>query len=186
MLLHTSRATPVALDTTLLRPCCSPAGIGASPDRKTLFVATHDTAQIVSFRLESSTGAPTQLNTLDTGLEDPAYIATDLAGKYLITPFYASGCVTTYPIDSSDGAARGSALCHIDTNKHAHGCAIDPSNTHVFIPHAGGTYPHYPEGVRGGDCIHQFTLTADGTLVHHSTAPTGILLVYRNEEPSAK
>ena len=148
------------------------AGIGADPSRTTLFVTTHDTAQICSFRLDAATGTPSLLNILDTGLEDPAYIATDLSGKYLITPFYASGCVATYPINPSDGAARGEAVSHIDTNKHAHGVAIDPTNTHVFIPHAGGTYPHYPEGVRGGNCIHQFRLSSDGVLKPNQDAPT--------------
>eukprot|EP01043_Picozoa_sp_COSAG02_P055930 COSAG02_NODE_6558_length_3495_cov_9.279152_5_plen_367_part_00 len=148
------------------------AGIGADPSRTTLFVATHDTAQICSFRLDAATGAPSLLNVLDTGLEDPAYIATDLSGRFLITPFYASGCVATYPIDPSDGAVRGKAISHIDTNKHAHGVAIDPTNTHVFIPHAGGTYPHYPEGVRGGSCIHQFSLSSDGALLPNRDATT--------------
>jgi 6-phosphogluconolactonase len=148
------------------------AGIGADPARRTLFVATHDTAQICSFRLDGASGAPSLLNVLDTGLSDPAYMATDLAGKVLITPFYAAGCVATYPIDPADGAARGEAISHIDTHKHAHGVAIDPTNTHVFIPHAGGSWPHYPDGVSGGNCIHQFSLTEGGALVPNADAPT--------------
>jgi 6-phosphogluconolactonase len=148
------------------------AGIGADPSRTTLFVATHDTAQLCSFRLDPTTGAPSLLNVLDTGLEDPAYIATDLSGRFLITPFYASGCVATYPIDRSDGAARGTAISHIDTGKHAHGVAIAPTNTHVFIPHAGGTYPHYPAGLRGANCIYQFSLSSDGVLLPNQDAAT--------------
>ena len=147
------------------------AGIGADPARRTLFVATHDTAQLCSFRLDGASGTPAPLNVLDTGLSDPAYIATDRAGRFLITPFYAAGCVTTYAIDPADGAARGEALCHIDTHQHAHGVAVDASNTHVFIPHAGGTYPHYPDGVRGGSCVRQFSLDDAGVLTPHPTDP---------------
>ena len=148
------------------------AGIGTSPDRRTLYVATHDTARLCSFRLDPASGAPTALHTLDTGLSDPAYIATDLSGRFLITPFYGQGCVATYAIDPADGAARGEAICRVDTAKHAHGVAIDPTNMHVFIPHAGGTYPHYKAGVRGGNNIFQFTLTPEGGLRANPTAPT--------------
>ena len=85
------------------------AGIGADPARRTLFVATHDTAQLCSFRLDGASGTPAPLNVLDTGLSDPAYIATDRAGRFLITPFYAAGCVATCAIDHL--SAPGSDSC---------------------------------------------------------------------------
>lgn len=65
------------------------AGIGTSPDSLVLFVATHDTGQICSFALDPGTGAPQLLHVLETGLTDPAYLATDNAGRYLIIPFCA-------------------------------------------------------------------------------------------------
>ena len=144
------------------------AGIGSSPSGGTLFVATHDTGRVCSFSLDSVSGRPQPLHVLDTGLEDPAYIATDLEGRHLILPFYRSGCVATFPLDA-DGAARSPASCVVSTARHAHGVAIDPTNRHVFIPHAGGTWP----GELGppGDAIYQFSLSDDGQLTPHSSSP---------------
>jgi 6-phosphogluconolactonase (cycloisomerase 2 family) len=151
------------------------AGIGSSPDGRTLFVATHDTGRLCSFELGGDgSGTPRPLHVLETGLEDPAYLATDLEGKYLIVPFYRSGCIATYPLDSggTTAAARRPASCVVRTARHAHGVAVSPSNRHVFIPHAGGTWPG--ETGPAGDAVYQFSLSDDGSgqLVPHPTAPT--------------
>jgi hypothetical protein len=66
------------------------AGIGTDPACRTLFVATHDTGRLCSFQLDSASGAPQLLHTIESGLVDPAYIATDVAGRFLIVPFCAS------------------------------------------------------------------------------------------------
>ena len=66
------------------------AGIGTDPTCRTLFVATHDTGRLCSFQLDSASGAPQLLHTIESGLVDPAYIATDVAGRFLIVPFCAS------------------------------------------------------------------------------------------------
>lgn len=153
------------------------AGIGSSPDGLTLYVATHDTGRICSFLLDG--GTPLPMHVLDTGLEDPAYLATDLTGRHLIVPFYRSGCVATFPLDASDdtcsnGAApaRRPASCVMHTARHAHGVAVGPTNRHVFIPHAGGTWPGETGPV--GDAVYQFSLSEEGNgqLTPDPTAPT--------------
>jgi|EP01043_Picozoa_sp_COSAG02_P002298 6-phosphogluconolactonase len=161
------------------------AGIGSSPDGRTLYVATHDTGRICSFKLDSA-GRPLPLHVLDTGLEDPAYLATDLKGQHLIVPFYRSGCVATFPLGNGtdsvdDGSetgisaaapARRPASCVVRTARHAHGVAVGPTNRHIFIPHAGGTWPGETGPV--GDAVYQFSLSDDdtGQLIPHSTVPT--------------
>ena len=107
---------------------------GVDPSRKFLYAAIRSTGQLCSFRIDPTSGQLQHLHTIDTGLEDPACMATDRTGRYLITPYYASGKVTVYAIDDN-GAAREPLVSSIDTAPHAHGCAIDPSNRYVFVPH---------------------------------------------------
>ena len=107
---------------------------GVDPNRRFLYAAIRSTGQLCSFRIDPTSGHLAHLHTIDTGLEDPACMATDRTGRYLITPYYASGKVTVYAI-GDDGAAREPLLSSIDTAPHAHGFAIDPSNRYAFVPH---------------------------------------------------
>ena len=116
-----------------------------------LYVAMRSNGQLLSFRVDASDGCLTLLQTIDTKLEDPGYFLTDKTGRFLITPYYASGKVTVYSI-GEDGAAKQPAVCIAKTDLHAHGLAIDMNNRFVFVPH---TCP--------GDAIFQFELI-DGIL----------------------
>ena len=111
-----------------------PSVQGTDPQRRFLYAALRSTGQILSFRIEAASGRLHHLHTLDTGLEDPAYLRTDHTGRFLLTPYYASGKVTLYPI-GPDGVARDPVATVLDTAPHAHGVAIAPDNRHVFVPH---------------------------------------------------
>jgi len=105
------------------------------PDRSVLYAAMRTTGQLLSFRIDPENGRLALLHTIDTGLEDPAYLRTDHAGRFLLTPYYVSAKVTVYPI-GADGAAREPASAVVETDLHAHGLAISPDNRFVFVPHA--------------------------------------------------
>jgi len=107
---------------------------GTSPDRKILYVAMRSTGALCSFRIDPHSGRLDLLHALDTGLADPGYMATDRTGRYLITPYYESACVTVYAIDD-DGVAREPLVSRLDTAPHAHGIAVSADNRHVFVPH---------------------------------------------------
>jgi 6-phosphogluconolactonase len=111
-----------------------PGAQGVAPGGQYLYVAMRSTGSLCSFALDPVSGRPDLLHCLDSGLEDPAYMATDHSGRYLFTPYYASGKVTVCPIDE-DGAARGPFTARIDTAPHAHGIAVDQQNRYVFVPH---------------------------------------------------
>ncbi len=128
-----------------------PSVQGVDPSRRFLYAAIHSTGQLCSFRIAPQSGQLEHLHTINTGLEDPAYMATDHMGRYLITPYYASGKVTVYAI-GDDGAAREPPLSSVYTAPHAHGFAIDQSNRYAFVPH---TCP--------GNSVWQLTF-ADGIL----------------------
>jgi 6-phosphogluconolactonase len=128
-----------------------PSVQGVDPSRRFLYAAIRSTGQLCSFRIDPQSGQLEHLHTINTGLEDPAYMATDHTGRYLVTPYYASGKVTVYAI-GNDGAAREPLLSSLHTAPHAHGFAIDQSNRYAFVPH---TCP--------GNSVWQLTF-ADGIL----------------------
>ncbi|NKB72322.1 MAG: beta-propeller fold lactonase family protein [Candidatus Latescibacteria bacterium] len=111
-----------------------PSVQGTDPKRRFLYAAMRSTGQIVSFAIDAASGRLQHLHTLDTGLEDPAYLRTDHTGRFLLTPYYASGKVTLYPI-GADGTARAPVASVVDTAPHAHGIALSTDNRHVFVPH---------------------------------------------------
>lgn len=111
-----------------------PSVQGIDPKHRTLFVAMRSTGQLLSFRIAPKTGQLELLHTINTGYEDPAYFKTDRNGRFLLTPYYASGKVTVYPI-SADGAAREPLSATVSTDLHAHGLTFDPSERYVFVPH---------------------------------------------------
>ena len=104
------------------------------PGRAVLYVAMRSTGQLLSFRVDPDSGRLSLLHTIDTGLEDPAYLRTDREGNFLLTPYYISAKVTIYPI-APDGAAREPASAVVETDLHAHGMEISPDNRFVFVPH---------------------------------------------------
>ena len=83
----------------------APGVQGPRPARKILSVAMRSPGALCSFRSDPHSGRLNLLHALDTGLADPGYMATDRTGRYLITPYYESACVTVYAIDD-DGVAR--------------------------------------------------------------------------------
>lgn len=111
-----------------------PSALGPHPRRRILYAAMRSSGALCSFAIDPQSGELRLLHSLDTGLEDPAYIATDRSGRHLITPYYASGAVTVYAI-GDDGIAAGPLVSRLDTAPHAHGIAVDPHDRYVFVPH---------------------------------------------------
>ena len=111
-----------------------PASLAGGPGGRVLYAAMRSTGALCSFAVDPESGRLDLLHTLETGLRDPAYVATDSGGRYLVTPYYESGAVTVHAIDA-DGAARGPQTARVDTAPHAHGVAFGPGERSVFVPH---------------------------------------------------
>ena len=111
-----------------------PSILTVHPTRDVLYAAIRATGDIISFRVDRSTGQLELMDTRVTGWEDPAYLEIDKTGNFLIIPYYVPGKVTVYPL-RDDGTLQSEPSETHSTGEHAHGVTIDPSNRSVFVSH---------------------------------------------------
>jgi 6-phosphogluconolactonase len=78
---------------------------------------------------------------------DPAHIAVDHTGRFLLAAYYVAGKVTVHAI--KDGTLSDRPVQTVSTADKAHCILPDPSNRFVFVPHTGP------------NAIFQFTFRAD-------------------------
>jgi 6-phosphogluconolactonase len=82
----------------------APSVFAVSPDRHVLHVGYRGTPAIQSCRIDPASGALTSLGRVATE-HPPTYLATDRAGKYLLSAYYQGGYAAVHPL-GSDGAGR--------------------------------------------------------------------------------
>ena len=134
-----------------------PGALIADPQKQFLFAAIRSTGKLASFRIDSASGKLTHLSTVTVG-PDPAHIATDRTGRYLLTAYYVDAKVTVHAI-SKDGKLSEKPIQSIATADKARAVVPDPSSRFVFVPHTGP------------DMIFQFTFNANtGRLSPNSPA----------------
>ncbi len=119
----------------------SPAGaLTVSPDRRFLFASLRAAGRLASFRLDSGTGQLVPLGTVAAGA-DPAFVATDRTGRFLLTAYYVAGQVTVHAI-GADGVLGDQPIQTVPTNDKAHAVLTDPSNRFAFVPHTAPNEIH--------------------------------------------
>ena len=135
----------------------APSVFAVSPDRRVLYVGYRGTPAIESCRIDSSSGALTSLGRVATE-HPPTYLATDRAGKYLLSAYYQGGYAAVHPL-GSDGAVSGPALDRQNTAPGAHAILTDPSNRFAFVPHIARQNDNVlepPKNIPGPNFIAQF------------------------------
>lgn len=103
------------------------------PSREVILAAHVDSTTLASFRLEAGSGELALINKIDTGIEIPAHLTTDLAGRFLLTAYYGGGGLTVHRLDA--GGAIGELVQRIDTGPKAHAILTAASDRFVFVPH---------------------------------------------------
>lgn len=103
------------------------------PDGQVLYNAHVLSTTLASYRFDAATGALSLINKVDTGLETPAHLITDRAGRFLLTAYYTGGGITVHRL-GADGAI-GELVQHVDTGEKAHAVLLSPDERFVFVPH---------------------------------------------------
>lgn len=112
-----------------------PGALTVDPEKRFLLAAIRSTGKLASFRLDAGTGKLTHVNTVVVG-PDPAQVATDRSGRFLLTAYYVDARVTVHAI-GKDGALSDKPIESLPTADKAHAIVPDPSNRFVFVPHTG-------------------------------------------------
>ena len=86
----------------------APSAFAVSPDRRVLYVGYRGTPAIESWRVHQASGALTSLGRVVTK-HPPTYLATDRAGKYLLSAYYQGVYAPVHAL-GADGAVRGPAV----------------------------------------------------------------------------
>lgn len=117
-----------------------PAPLALAPDRRFLYVGRRGVCEVSSFRIDQQTGGLTQIGTMSLEAE-PCYMATDRAGKFLLSAYYQAGKTAVHPI-GANGVASSPPIEWRDTARGAHCLQTDPSNRFAFLPHIAGNGPN--------------------------------------------
>src|SRR5256885_942832 len=151
-----------------------PSVTALSPDRRVLYVGLRTRPAISSLRIDPATGALTPQGTVASG-DAPTFLATDRAGRFLLSAYYQGGYAAVHPL-GSDGAIGAPALDRYDTANGAHAIATDPSNRFAFVPHIARLQDNVlepPKNNPGPNFIAQFRFDAEsGRLTPNS--PFGV------------
>ena len=132
------------------RTAARPAPLALSPRRDRLYVACRD-ANLISTYAVGAGGELAHMGDIPVS-DDPCFLATDRAGRYLLSAYYEGGRCAVHPIDAR-GAAADPPVEWLATAKGAHSIQTDPANRFAFVPHISGG--------NGPNAIFQFKFDAD-------------------------
>ena len=113
----------------------APGPMTMSPDGRRLYAARRSICEMSSFAIDPSDGQLKHLGTV--GLDsDPCAIATDRAGRFLLSAYYTEGAVSVHAI-GEDGRLLPDPIVWRSTLPKAHCIHLDESNKYTFLPHVG-------------------------------------------------
>jgi 6-phosphogluconolactonase len=139
-------------------PAESPSWIARHPELPVLYaVEETDEGKVHAWRLEDGTPAE-PLGSGDTGGSEPAHLAVDATGRFLITANYSGGSISVHRLGPDGSIGERTDLVQHDL--------------HGEHPRQASAHPHMISVIRdgilvidlGGDAIYQYRLHDDGTL----------------------
>jgi len=112
-----------------------PSFLAFAPSKKFAYAVNEFSNEVASFAVDLTSGALASLNRVPSLGAEPAYVAVDRTGKWVLAANYRSGPVAVYPVapDGSLGAPSNSKT----TGVHPHAVVLDRSNRFAFVPNLG-------------------------------------------------
>lgn len=161
-----------------------PGALALSADGRTLFVALRAEGRLTSFRVPEDGSLPTLISDVEAG-EDPAHVAIDPSGRYLLTAYYVAGKVSVHAIDQ-EGALSVRPVAERPTAPRAHAVVFDRSGQHLYVPHTGSErIDHFQwEAARGRLIADEAgrVVTPPGTGPRHAVADPDHPLLWVDDE----
>jgi 6-phosphogluconolactonase len=126
-----------------------PSFLVFDPTRRFLFATseglTDDTGAVVSYAIDSTSGALTQISRQPTGGGEPCHLAPDPTGRFLLVANHLNGSVTVFPVDDDGRIApashfrqhTGSGPGPTQQGPHAHHVTFDPAGQRVLLTDKG-------------------------------------------------
>jgi 6-phosphogluconolactonase len=140
-------------------PALSPSWIARHPGLPVLYaVSETDQGQVCAWSLGTDGMPGPELGCGDTGGSEPAHLAVDPSGRYLVTANYTGGSISVHRLGEHGEIGPRTDLVHHEV--------------HGQHPRQDGAHPHmiYVTGDSllvvdlGADAIYQYRLTGDGAL----------------------
>lgn len=103
------------------------------PNGKVLYDAHVESTTLAAFNFDAASGEITLINKVDTGIETPAHMITDRAGRFLLTAYYTGGGITVHRL-GADGAI-GELVQYLNTGEKAHAVLSAVEDRFIFVPH---------------------------------------------------
>ena len=150
-----------------------PSLLAISPDKRTLYAGHREVPEITSPRIDQQTGELTQTGSV-TPPGQPAFLATDRTGRFLLSSYYADGKAAVHPL-GDDGSVGGAATCVLDTDAGAHAIQTDRSNRFAYVPHIARQQDNVlepPKNIPGPNVIYQFRFDESGGALAANDPPT--------------
>lgn len=143
---------------TLISPLPNAAQLTASPDGKTLYVASEVEKGVVQALRIGDNGELQALNQVSSGGAGPVYLSLTPNGRFLLVANYVSGSIAVLPVKADgslgeavdkrqdqgepgaakpEAAAEGSFAISDHNGPHAHMIAADPQGKFVFSTDLG-------------------------------------------------
>lgn len=126
----------------------APSPLAVHPDQRTLYAGLRGICHLASLRIDPADGSLTPFRAIELQ-SDPCFLATDRAGRYLLSAYYRAGHVAVHPLDA-DGAAALPPVEWLATAPCAHALQTDPTNRYAYVPH-----------VAQSNAIYQFAFDAE-------------------------
>ena len=112
-----------------------PGALTAGRENRLLLASMRSTGNLASFSVDPESGRLELLSEVPAGA-DPAYVALDNSGQYLLSAYYRAAKVMVHRV-RADGRIATPPVQELPTADKAHAILTDRSNRFVFVPHTG-------------------------------------------------